>query len=227
MLLATSLPPLSPIATMILIGAVLFWVAGYVMMVRRGFKDQSYGLPISVLCVNIPWEFYYGFCADSSTLAKAVAIIYLVPDLLVLWTCLKYGPDDFDSSLMKRGYKAIAGAGMAVGMLAIWGMHVGFADEFGAITATFTTALSVVMLLAMILRRNNVRGQSFYIGLCLLLGNACGWNQTLQAQESLQPNVPVLWVHVSYSIILLTCIIYLAVYVHVCRRDGINPWTRW
>ena len=225
------MPPSKPApdfgALLIVAGAVVFWVVAYLLIIRRGVKDQSYGLPLSVLCVNIPWEVFYGFCVDTSALAKAAAIIYLVPDLGVLWICLKHGPEDFDSPLIKQHFRTIAAGGMAVGTFAIWGFHVGFNDHFGATTATFTTLISVIMILAMLFRRNSVRGQSFYIGLFILLGNACGWNQTLLAQRDLQPNIPVLWVHVSYATILFAGVIYLAVYTYVARRDGINPWTRW
>jgi hypothetical protein len=212
---------------LVVAGGVLFWMLAYALMFRRGLKDRSFGMPLSALCVNIPWEIFYGVFADVTPMARGAALSYLVPDALVLWTCLKYGPDDFDSPLLKRSFRYLAAFGMIAGAMGIWAFHVSFQDQYGAICATFTTALSVLLLLAMLLRRNSVRGQSFYIGLSILLGNLCGWKEALLAQQTVQPNIPVLWVHVANSVILLTGIVYLAVYVYVSRRDGINLWTRW
>ena len=37
-------------------GCFVFWLAAYVLIIRRGLKDRTFGMPIAALCGNIAWE---------------------------------------------------------------------------------------------------------------------------------------------------------------------------
>ena len=39
----------------------ILWSASYILMANRGFKDQSYSMPIFCLCLNVAWETVFGF----------------------------------------------------------------------------------------------------------------------------------------------------------------------
>ncbi len=46
-----------------------------------------------------------------------------------------------------------------------------------------------VLMLAMILRRNSIKGQSFVIGLVILAGDICGCVMSLIAKQTVDPNI--------------------------------------
>ncbi len=45
--------------TPILLGSGLFWTVTYLLIIRRGFRDQTYGMPLVALCANLAWEFIF------------------------------------------------------------------------------------------------------------------------------------------------------------------------
>jgi hypothetical protein len=81
-------------------------------------------------------------------------------------------------------------------------------------------------MVGMILRRDNVRGQSLYIGLFILIGNVCGWVMNLIAKQTVEPNISVPWVHTTNVLILVANIVYILLFLQVARRDGIDAFTR-
>jgi len=38
------------------LGSGLFWTLTYLIIIRRGFIDKSYGMPLAALSANISWE---------------------------------------------------------------------------------------------------------------------------------------------------------------------------
>ena len=34
----------------------IFWSLAYFLIIRQGFKDRTYGMPLAALCANISWE---------------------------------------------------------------------------------------------------------------------------------------------------------------------------
>lgn len=41
--------------------ALIFWLASYLGIIWRGFKDRSYGMPLVALGTNISWECVFSF----------------------------------------------------------------------------------------------------------------------------------------------------------------------
>ena len=39
----------------------LSWLAVYILIVRRSFKDRTYGVPMFAVCANCSWEFIFSF----------------------------------------------------------------------------------------------------------------------------------------------------------------------
>nr|WP_222707310.1 hypothetical protein [Pontibacter qinzhouensis] len=42
------------------ISSGVFWTLAYLLLLRRGYIDKSYGMPMVALCANISWEFIFG-----------------------------------------------------------------------------------------------------------------------------------------------------------------------
>ena len=42
------------------LGSGVFWLVAYILIIYRGFKDQSYGMPVVAFIGNIAWEFIFG-----------------------------------------------------------------------------------------------------------------------------------------------------------------------
>ncbi len=98
----------SPIEqTLWALSGLVTWTVVYALMIRRGILDKSFGMPVIALCANIAWECYFAFFSEAQLANKVGAGIYLVFDLGVLGTCLRFGKNDFDSPMIKKYFKGI------------------------------------------------------------------------------------------------------------------------
>ncbi len=208
------------------LGGLVFWLIAYGLMIRRGLKDRSYGMPMVALCLNIAWEVFYSLFSGAQLANRIGYGLYLAVDLGVLWTCLRYGPEDFESRLTKRYFRPLTVATLIGGFFLVRQFSFSFDDSYGGISATFTTLLLSVLMVGMILRRDSVRGQSLYIGLFVLLGDICGWVMNLIAKQTVEPNISVPWVHTVNVLIVAANILYILLFLQVARRDGIDPFRR-
>ena len=58
------------------------WTIAYLLIIYRGFRDKTYGMPMFALAFNISWEFIFAFLIGSgSQLQKVVNTVWFVFDL--------------------------------------------------------------------------------------------------------------------------------------------------
>lgn len=211
---------------LIVLVGFLCWSGVYWQMWRRGVRDQSFGMPLVALCVNITWEIVFTFFSDGPMPVKVVNGLWLGLDLAVLATLLRFGRGDYASAFVRNAFFPLVAAVFAVAALVVPAFKVAFADTTGGISATFTTMLLSALLVAMLVRRDNVRGQSIYIGLLVLFGDVAGWAMNHIAHAEVQPNIPILWVNAANACIVACNLVYLDLYRRICRRDGVPLWSR-
>jgi hypothetical protein len=152
-------------------GGGLFWSLAYILIIIRGFKDKTYGMPLFVLCVNISWEFIFSFIIPSTKPQIYINYIWLVLDVFIVIQFLKFGKLEFHTLSNKQFYSAF--------MLALatsFGLTLSITKEFndleGAYAAFGDNLLMSILFIVILFRRDNLRGQSIYIGLFKMLGTA-------------------------------------------------------
>jgi hypothetical protein len=204
----------------------LSWVLAYVLMIRRGFLDKSYGMPMIALCLNVSWEFCFTFLTDIETTYRIANGVFFVFDAGVLYTCYRFGREDFDWPILRARFGTFLTAGLLLALVGVYLFVTAFDDTYGGLFAAINTPLYSALLVAMLLRRNSVRGQSLYIGLAILVGDAAGYIPTLYAQQQGQVDVPPLWIGTYYAYTLLLNVAYVGIYCYIARRDGVRPWRR-
>jgi hypothetical protein len=237
------------LATALLSG--VFWLIAYILIIYRGFKDKSYGMPIVALCGNLAWEIIFGLgiergCAASWSTCPAAIIqgrnfIWMVFDFVILYTVLKYGRHYFNHPLVKKYFTWIVLGGVVAAFLVIytiiqefwirnaWGVVVnGQVPDFLPLTlqgGSYYTGFGLnvimsVLFVVMILRRNNVDGQSFYIAFNKWLGTVAAYGFMLA--DGIQTPV----VNVLYAIVFLFDVVYMVLVYRKSREQNINPWGR-
>jgi hypothetical protein len=73
----------------------LFWTATYLLIIRIGIRQRTYGMPVAALCANLSWEFIFVFVRPDGLPQLAVNITWLGLDVVVAYTVLRYGPREF------------------------------------------------------------------------------------------------------------------------------------
>jgi len=231
-------------------GSGLFWLLAYLFIIYRGFKDLTYGMPIVAFVGNIAWEIIYGLGLEpvcpltwSSCPATTIQIrnaVWLVFDLIILYTILKYGRKYFTGTLHKYFAPIIFGGILLAGLVIyfivneyyirnLWGVQVGgttpeflpLTEQGGSdVTGFGLNLIMSVLFVFMLERRGNLDGQSFLIALTKWLGTLAAYG--FMFADGIQTPL----VNTLYAAIFVFDIYYMARVYRLSRAQGINPWRR-
>lgn len=153
----------------LMLGSGAFWTLTYLLIIRRGFLDRTYGMPLVALCANISWEFIFSFLYPHGPVQRPVNIVWFSLDLVILFQMLRYGPSEF-GGLSKRAFYAMFGLALATSFCAVLSVTYEFDDWDGAYSAFGQNLLMSVLFWAMLRVRGSPRGQSVSIALSKMLG---------------------------------------------------------
>lgn len=158
-------------ALLLMIGVGLFWVLTYVLAIRQGFKDRTYGIPLTALCANLSWEAIFAFLYPPALLLRLVILAWFALDLVILYQALRFGPDEFPE-VGRRTFYVAFGLTLVTAFCLVLFISWEFQDLQGSYAAFGQNLLMSVLFLLLPYRRGSLRGQSLGIAICKLLGTA-------------------------------------------------------
>jgi hypothetical protein len=147
------------------------WTIVYIDIINRGFKDKTYGMPLFALAFNIAWEFIFGFLVgEGFSLQKVVNSVWFIFDVVIVYTYFKYGRREFPKTV-DRFFIPWSVTAFVIAFLTLYFTHLEFEGFWGARYSAFVQNLMMsVLFIGMLVRRNNVDGQSLYIAIFKWLG---------------------------------------------------------
>ena len=149
------------------IGSGVLWTLVYLLIIRLGFRDKTYGMPIAALCANISWEFIFSFMIPHEPPQNYVNVVWFAFDLVIVFQTMRFGRAAFEQ-------KGLFYPAFALGLVVSFGMILAITYEFndwdGKYAAFGQNLMMSVLFIAMLLKRRDVTGQSIYIALFKLLG---------------------------------------------------------
>jgi hypothetical protein len=152
-----------------MLGSGAFWTLTYVLIIWRGFLDNTYGMPLVALCANVSWEFIFSFLYPHGPIQRPVNIVWFSLDLIIMVQLLRYGPREF-VDLPKRVFYAMFGLALVASFCAVLSVTYEFDDWDGAYSAFGQNLLMSALFLAMLRARRSLRGQSVSIALSKMVG---------------------------------------------------------
>jgi hypothetical protein len=155
----------------IMVGSGVLWTLAYLLIIRRGFLDRTYGMPLVALCANLSWEFIFSFVYPHDLPQRAVNVVWFSFDLVILLQLLLYGPREF-ADLPRRAFYAVLALALATSFGAVLAVTLEFDDFDGAYSAFGQNLMMSVLFIAMLRSRGSLRGQSVGIALLKLGGTA-------------------------------------------------------
>ena len=155
----------------IMVGSGVLWTLAYLLIIRRGFLDRTYGMPLVALCANISWEFIFALVYPHDLPQRAVNVVWFLFDLVILLQVFLYGPREF-AGLPRRAFYAVFALALATSFGAVLAVTVEFEDFDGAYSAFGQNLMMSVLFLAMLYARRSLRGQSVSIALLKMGGTA-------------------------------------------------------
>ena len=152
-----------------MLGSGAFWTLTYVLIIWRGFLDNTYGMPLVALCANVSWEFIFSFLYPHGPIQRPVNIVWFSLDLIIMVQLLRYGPREF-VDLPKRVFYAMFGLALVASFCAVLSVTYEFDDWDGAYSAFGQNLLMSALFLAMLRARRSLRGQSVSIAFSKMVG---------------------------------------------------------
>jgi len=152
----------------------LCWTIVYVDCLRLGIKQRTYAMPFWALALNLAWEGVHtvaGFREEGGSLQVVINAIWLVFDLGILYTLLRYGR----GSAARAPWTPPFYAWVALGLVAAVVLQALFVAEFGLVPGGAYSAFSQnlimsVLFIDMLQRRGSSEGQSLTIAVAKWLG---------------------------------------------------------
>ena len=146
----------------------IFWTLTYLLIIDRGFRDKTYGMPLLALCLNISWEFIFSFVLPHKSIQRIVDFVWLFLDTVILIQLLRFGPREFPD-LQKPTFYTAFGLALATSFCTVFFISDQLQDD-GIHTAFGQNLLMSGLFITMLYQRKSLRGQSVWIGGFKLLG---------------------------------------------------------
>jgi hypothetical protein len=147
----------------------LCWTVTYVLIIRRGFLDRTYGMPIVALCANVSWEFVFSVVRPQEGFQTIGYLLWLVFDLVILYTVLRFGPREFEHLPRPVFYGALAGT-LVLTYLGVDLVSREFDNGNPILVGFGQNVMMSALFLGMLASRKSLRGQSVPIAAWKLVG---------------------------------------------------------
>jgi hypothetical protein len=147
----------------------IFWTLAYLLIIRQGFKDKTYGMPLAALCANISWEAIFAFIHSHRPPQLYINYGWFALDVVIVLQFLKFGKEEFSKLTMAQFYSVFVFA-LVLSFFMILFVTYEFQDWQGAYAAFGQNLMMSILFLWMFFSRNDLRGQSVYIALFKMLG---------------------------------------------------------
>ncbi len=152
-------------------GGGLFWSIAYILIILKGSRDKTYGMPLFALCTNISWEFIFSFIIPSTKPQLYINYVWLILDIFIVRQFLKFGKSEFRFLSNKQLYNWFLLA-LVTGFGITFSITLEFKDFEGVYTAFGSNLIMSILFIAMSFSRNSLRGQSIHIGISKMFGTA-------------------------------------------------------
>jgi hypothetical protein len=155
----------------IMVGSGVLWTLTYLLIIRQGFLHRTYGMPLVALCANISWEFIFAFVYPHDLPQRAVNVVWLSFDVVILVQLLLYGPREF-ATLPRRLFYAAFALALATAFGAVLTVTLQFDDSDGVYSAFGQNLMMSILFVTMLYSRGSMRGQSVWIAVLKMVGTA-------------------------------------------------------
>lgn len=198
----------------------IFWSLCYVLLIRRAALDQAHAMPLAPLCLNLAWEFIFGFVHPQAAPMNYVSMVWCGIDVIILWQYVRYGRAEFPKSLPKSWFFPVLGLSLTAALMGVLTLTRELKDWDGNYSGWGGQLVNSIAMISLLAKRGNVRGQSLYIALTRFIGSLA----VIPMQYLQTPKSSFLaLIYVAFTVCDLG---YIWLYLRQARVEGINPWTR-
>ena len=202
---------------LLLVGSGVLWTVTYLLIIRRGFLDHTYGMPLVALCANLSWEFIFSFVFPHGPVQRPVNVVWFSLDLIIFYQLLRFGPREFPK-LPKRLFYGMVALALLTAFFTVVSITLGFDDYDGAYSAFGQNLMMSILFIVMLYSRGSLRGQSLNIALTKTGGTALASVAFLFFSVDYERSVLLPFLYCS---ILLFDALYVAMVYYAARHAAV------
>jgi len=149
------------------------WVVAYGLILRKCFRDRSYGLPLCAICLNFSWEFLASWVWPNPVpLWHAFDRAWFFVDLVIVYQLLRYGRRLQRVPEVRRHFYAIIAVTVAAGCIGLHTFYLQYRDTLGLVDAFIINLVMNVAFFPFYLERRRQGGHGLSVGAawCKMLG---------------------------------------------------------
>ena len=205
------------------------WIVAYILFIRQGWKDRTYGVPMAAICLNITWEAVTFTGPAPVPLWKWIEGAWLFIDVIILWQLWIHGKSTMLRPSLQRYHHLVI-----VGMLALaTGFHLTWRtfwdDELLFVNAFIINLIMSVLFISLALARPTLSGLTIPGAWCKFLGTILTGVQCLVFLPKVMHERES-WAFLWYLVVAIAICdaLYLFVLYHLRRitaRVGTTPTT--
>jgi hypothetical protein len=152
------------------LGDVL-WLVAYILIIRQGFKDRTYGVPMLCVALNFSWEFIYAVQFPfPNAIIETLRWAWLLTDAVIVYQFFRYGRDSQTVPLIKQYFFPISIAMFASTYLAQLTFHYSFSDNLGGLDAYMINLVMSILFVFLYFNRPGLQGISLGAAWAKMLG---------------------------------------------------------
>jgi hypothetical protein len=201
----------------LLVGSGVLWTVTYLLIIRRGFLDHTYGMPLVALCTNLAWEFVFSFVFPHGPVQRPVNMVWFSLDLIIFYQLLRFGPREFPR-LPKRLFYGMIALTLLTAFFTVVSITLEFPDFDGAYSAFGQNLMMSILFSVMLYSRGSLRGQSLSIALTKMGGTAIASVAFLFFSVGYERSVLLPFLYCS---ILLFDALYVAMVYYAARHAAV------
>lgn len=197
------------------------WILLYVIVIRQGFREKTFGVPMVALWFNLSFDVIDSFFYPAYPMQIAINLIYIVMDLVILYQIVRFWRSDFGHLPAWQFFTGLI-LSAVFSFALLYALIRDMNDVPELRTAYVDVLINSVLFLNMYYRRPHLKGQSMYVALAKLLGTG-----PLMLAFTIFPYpgyensllLPVLYLGIFIADLLYAILVYTR-----SRELGINPW---
>jgi len=198
-----------------------FWTVAYLLIIRRGFIDATYGMPVIALCANLSWEYIFSFVYPQRKQQLFINYIWLTFDLIIFNQYLHFGlKSEFYKNNLILFYLSSVIL-LIICYIVIIEVTKNTNDfNHGKYAAFGSNLLMSILFIYMLYHQHNIEGQSIYIAISKMIGTIFA---SIAFYKYLEKNIVLTYF---YILIFIFDLLYLISLYNEILISGINPWAR-
>jgi hypothetical protein len=152
------------------------WTVVYLELIRKGFKEKTYGMPIFALALNVTWVGLYtlkDLTAPTIDVQGWVNLVWLLFDIAIVTTYFRFGRKEFGTfGHLQNHFIPWSILIFVMSFVLQYSFLVEFGDDAPKYSAFLQNLIMSVLFICMLVARKSTLGQNQVIAVCKWLGTA-------------------------------------------------------